>query len=145
VPKVSRLAEVFCHLNKECARFSAGVFSRMQRAVSASPEVVKSFCTLLVWTLKFITVPTYAVSRASDVQFKPSALILKLCLDAVCLSFGYVVISQSFFWGGGRRGLSSSRDVSRYVRSRFHPERVFFFTECDIMLPVPISCILSFS
>jgi hypothetical protein len=31
-----------------------------------------SFCTLLVWNLKFITVPTYAMSRASDAQLKPS-------------------------------------------------------------------------
>lgn len=40
VPKVLRVAEVCCNVNKEYSRFSMGVFSRMRRAMFASPEVV---------------------------------------------------------------------------------------------------------
>ena len=60
-----------------------------------------SFFTLLVWSLKFITVPTYAVSRASDFQLKASPfnaeVMFERCLSQLRVRGDFTV----FFFGGG--------------------------------------------
>ena len=143
VHKVLRLTVVCCHVNKEYPRFSVGVFSRMQCAVFATPEVVKSFCTLLLWSLKFITVPTYAVSRASDVQLKPSPFNAEVmfgrCLSQLRLRGDFPV----FFWGWGAEG-GDHHHVMFHDKSVAASKASCFLTQCDLMLPVLISCILSF-
>ena len=123
--KNERAKVLRCHVNKEYARFSLDVFSRIL--------VRKSSGTVLVWSLKYVTVPTFAVSRASDFQFKPSPFNAEVmfgrCLSQLRLRADIPV----FFLG-----------VMFHDRSVAASKASLFFTDCDLMLPVSISYILSF-
>jgi len=62
---------------------------------------VPKWLSHLVWSLKFVTVPTCAVSRASDFQLKPSPFNAEVmfgrCLSQLRLRGDFPV----FFFGGG--------------------------------------------